>query len=208
MDIETRWAQENARQENSEPLAGKDLQVIVSSRVKKEFKAAAEFVWASLVYQIILYSFLTYTVVRNWGNLQIMGPCLAGVALYIPSTVALIRKTGRLFDPFQESSTATPSILNNIETHYIRLADFFRFKKRMDWIGVPISCAIIVLVTFTLFVPGGVKEYPLAAIALFALWLGMSLATIRSENKRQFAVPLHRLENIIRELKKPTAVEG
>jgi len=36
----------------------------------------------------------------------------------------------------------------------------------------PVSCAIIVLVTFTLFVQGGIEENPLAGLAVFALWVG------------------------------------
>jgi hypothetical protein len=73
---------------------------------------------------------------------------------------------------------------------YARLADFFRFKKRMDWIDVPVSCAIIVVVTFTLFVEGGVKGNPLGCLMVFAVWVGLSLSAIHAENKKRFISPL------------------
>jgi len=88
-----------------------------------------------------------------------------------------------------------------VEGEYARLADFFQFKKRMDWIGVPVSCAIIVLVTFTLFVERGVERNPLAVLALFALWVGMSLIAIHAENRKRFISPLRRLEQIREDLK-------
>ena len=82
-------------------------------------------------------------------------------------------------------------------------ADFFQFKKRMDWIGVPVSCAVIVLVTFTLFVEGGAKGNPLAAFAFFAIWVGMSLIAIRAENRKRFISPLRNLEQVLDDLKAP-----
>ena len=88
-----------------------------------------------------------------------------------------------------------------MEGEYARLADFFRFKKRMDWIGVPVSCAIIVLVTFTLFVEGGVKANPVADLTIFALWVGMSLIAIRAENRKRFIAPLRHLEQVLEDLK-------
>jgi hypothetical protein len=74
-------------------------------------------------------------------------------------------------------------------------------SKRMDWIGVPVSCAIIVLATFTLFVEGGIKGNPLAAFAIFALWVGMSLIAIHAENKKRFISPLLHLEQVLDDLK-------
>ena len=90
---------------------------------------------------------------------------------------------------------------HKVEGEYARLADFFRFKKRMDWIGVPVSCAIIVLATFTLFVEGGVKANPVAGLTIFALWVGMSLIAIHAENRKRFIAPLRHLEQILEDLK-------
>jgi hypothetical protein len=184
------------------PLTAKDLQAIISSRLKKELKTVSQFVWAAIAHQIILYSFLTHTLVRHWGDSPTMALCLAGAGLYIPLTVALLRRIRILFRRSPEALySPVPDVFHKVEGEYARLADFFQFKRRLDWLGVPVSCAIIVLVTFTLFVEGGVKANPLAALAIFALWVGMSLIAIHAENRKRFIAPLRHLERVLADLK-------
>jgi len=201
--IENVWKEEKAREADPAPLTGKDLQAIITSRVRKEFKTVSEFVWAAIVYQIILYSFLANTFIRHWGDVQIMLLCLAGGACYIPLTMALIRRIKTLFGrPSGAPGTPVPDVFHKVEGEYGRLADFFRFKKRMDWIGVPVSCAIIVLVTFTLFVKGGVEGNPLGGLVVFAIWVGLSVIAIQAENKKRFISPLRHLELLLDDLKR------
>jgi hypothetical protein len=202
--IENVWKERIAREADPAPVTGKDLQAIIASRVRKEFKTVSEFVWAAIVYQIILYSFLTRTFIRHWGDVQIMLLCLAGGACYIPLTVALIRRIKTLFRrPSSEAAGApVPDVFRKVEGEYARLADFFAFKKRMDWIGVPVSCAIIVLVTFTMFVKGGVEGNPLGGLVVFVVWVGLSLVAIHAENKKRFIAPLRHLELVLDDLKR------
>jgi len=200
-EIDDVWKEGKAAERGLAPLTGKDLQAIISSRVRKELKTVSQFVWAAIVYQIILYSFLTYTLIRHWGDMRIMLLCLAGGAFYIPLTVALLRRVRILCRPSEAPDSPVPDVFHKVEGEYARLADFFQFKKRMDWVGVPVICAIIVLVTFTLFVKGGVEGNPLAGLAVFALWVGMSLIAIHAENKRRFISPLRHLEQVLDDLK-------
>src|ERR1700738_1935140 len=92
IEIENVWKQGQAREAGSVPLTGEHLRTIILSRLRKELKTVSQFVWAAIVYQIILYSFLAHTLIRHWGDMQIMILCLAGGAFYIPLTVALIRR--------------------------------------------------------------------------------------------------------------------
>jgi hypothetical protein len=200
--IENVWQEGKAREADPAPFTEKDLQATISSRVRKEFKTVSQFVWAAIVYQIILYSFLTRTFIRHWGDMQIMLLCLAGGACYIPLTVALLRRVKTLYlRPSEAPGSPVLDVFHKVEGEYARLADFFQFKKRMDWIGVPVSCAIIVVVTFTLFVEGGVERNPLAGLAFFTLWLGMSLIAIHAENRKRFISPLRNLEQVLDDLK-------
>jgi hypothetical protein len=71
-------------------------------------------------------------------------------AAIVYQTVALIRRVGKLYRPLSAApGSLVPDLFHKVEEEYTRLADFFRFKKCTDWIGAPVSCAIIVLVTFT-----------------------------------------------------------
>ena len=201
-EIDNVWKEGKSGEVGLAPLTGKDLQAIISSRVRKELRTVSRFVWAAIVYQIILYSFLAYTFVRPWADLRTMLLCLAGGAFYVPLTVTLVRRVGRLYRPPSETpGSAVPDVIHKVKSDYARLADFFQFKKRMDWIGVPVSCGIIVLVTFTLFVRGGVEGNPLAGLAVFALWVGMSFVAIHAENKKRFISPLRHLDQVLDDLK-------
>ena len=203
-EIENVWKKCKAREAAPAPMTETDLQAIISSRVRKELKTVSQFVWAAIVYQIILYPFLTHTLVRLWGNMQIMLLCFAAGAFYIPLTIALVRRVRTLFGcSTGKPGSPVPDVFLKVESEYTRLADFFQFKKRLDWIGVPVSCAIIVLVTFTLFVRGGVEGNPVAGLAVFALWVGMSLTAIHAENRKRFISPLRHLKQILDDVKNP-----
>ena len=201
VEIDDVWKQGKSRETIPAPLAGKDLQAIIASRVRKELRTVSQFVWAAIVYQIIVYSFLTHTLVRHWGEMQIMLLCLAGGALYVPLTIALIHRVRSLYCPSEAPGSVVPDVLHKVQGEFTRLADFFRFKKRMDWIGVPVSCAIIVLVTFTLFVKGGIEGNRLGSLVVFAVWVGLSLVAIHAENKKRFISPLRHLELLLDDLK-------
>jgi amino acid transporter len=201
MEIENVWKEGRAVEAEPVAVTSKDLGTMVSSRVRKERKTVSQFVWAVIVYQIILYSFLARTLVRHWGDMQIMLLCLAAGALYVLLTVAFIRRVKALFGPLKAPGAEVPDVFQKVAGEHTRLADFFRFKKRMDWIGVPVSCAIIVLVTFSLFVEGGVEGNPRASLGVFAVWIGMSLVAIHAVNKKRFISPLRNLEQVLEDLK-------
>ena len=125
----------------------------------------------------------------------------AGVVLYVPLTIALIRKVRRSFVNLSQRGSAVPDISQKVAEQYANLADFFQFKKRLDWIGVPVSCAIIVMLTFTMFLKRGVEESPLTAVVLFAIWVVMSMLAIHAENRKRFMFPLQHLQQVLADLK-------
>jgi hypothetical protein len=202
IDINACWQRGKAKAAAPE-ITSNDLRSLTASRVRKQFKTVAGFVWASVVHQIILYSFLSYTLVRNWGNTPIMLLSLAGAAVYVPLTARLLRRARALYSGTSAATrSATADIGRYVRGERDRLADFFRFKRHMDFIGVPVSCAIVVFVTFTLFVSGGVMAYPIASAAVFAAWIGMSAVAVCAENRKRFAAPLRHLANVIEDLER------
>jgi len=199
-DLKMCWERGKAMEAIPALVTGRDFREIAALQVRKQFKKVGEFLWAAITYQVILYSFLAHTIVRQWGDDRIVLLCVVGGALYVPITVALLRRVRELFGRVSEGNgSAVPDVVGHVEKEYARLASFFRFKKRMDWIGVPVSCGIIVLVTFTLFVGGG---QPWAILGLFVVWVGLSTIAIRAENKKRFVVPLRHLELVLDDLKR------
>jgi len=206
--LESVWKDAKEQGAGSAPLAGKELKTIVAVRTRKEYGTAGKYVWAMIVYQTILYWFLARTAETHWTDKQTVLLCLAGAALYSPLTVALIRRVKALFGGGRKAaSPAAPDLLQKVEEDYTRLAEFFRFKKQMDWVGVPVSSAIIVMLTFTWFVQGGVEANPAAGIVVFAAWVGVSLIATRAENRKRFITPLRRLEELLAELRDSGAMQ-
>src|SRR5262249_50451318 len=139
LDLKQLWQAGQAFEPSPAPLTAPGLQALRAARARKELVAVSEFVWATLVYQIILYAFLTRTFVSYWGNLPVTLLSLAGAALYPPLTTALLRRVKDLFAP---PAAPVQDLWHTVAAEQARLADFFRFKQRLDWVGVPIGSAI------------------------------------------------------------------
>ena len=124
------WGDGDVRETSLSSLSSQHLHRIVSSRVRRERRIVSKFVFAAVVYQIILYSFLTHVLITRWGDERIVLLSLGGVALYIPITFALIRRVRALCRPMSSMvGSQVSDILRNVENEYALLADFYKFKK-------------------------------------------------------------------------------
>ena len=199
IDINACW--QRARTNSAaRALTAYDLHSITAARVRRQFKTVAGFVWAALTHQIILYAFLACTLVRNWGNAPIMLASLAGAALFAPLTAMLLHRARVLYGGVADPAGA--DIAHYVRAARDRLVAFYRFKRRLDFIGVPVSCAIATFVTFTLFTSGGVAAFPVASAAVYAAWLIMSAAAVCAENRRRFGAPIRQLDAVIGDLER------
>jgi len=197
IDINACW-QRARTTTTSRALTAHDLHSITAARVRRQFQTVAGFVWAALVHQIILYAFLACTLVRHWGNAPVMLASLAGAVLYVPLTAMLLRRARLLCGGAADPAGA--DIAHYVRAARDRLVGFYRFKRRLDFIGVPVSCAIVTFVTFTLFTAGGVAAYPIAGAAVFTAWLVMSGAAVCAENRKRFGGPIRHLDTVIGDL--------
>lgn len=200
--IEKFWKENKDRDAGPDALSKESLEKTIRSRIRREKKTIVEYFWASFVYQILIYAFMCHLFVKHWGNAELMVLSLAGAALYIPFTVMLMKKfrsmyasnTGRL-------NAISLNMYNHVLHQYKLLSEFFSFKKKYDWVAVPLSCLLIVLIIFKLYTTGGVIENLIAAIILFIIWLAMFTTAIYYENKKRFKDPLDQLESILRDMK-------
>ena len=89
----------------------------------------------------------------------------------------------------------------NIKNSFSHMSEFFRLKKRFDWVIVPLNCVLIVVINFILFVPNGFMANIAAGILLLLVWLVIFLVAIRIENKKKFVEPLQQMELILEDFK-------
>jgi hypothetical protein len=179
------------------------LEKIFSARVKKHMRAAMQYFWASFALQILVYALLSHVIVKFWYDTETVLYGVGGVLLFLPFTIMLMKKFKRMAMARPGEGSHTGTALENyvLEQHDL-LSGFYRFKKRYELILIPLSSAIGVVLTFKLYVPGGVYEYPTGATLTFIITILSCALAIRSENKKSFEQPLRQLREILDEFRR------
>lgn len=176
-----------------------DISRIIHKRVGTHLRESMHYFWASFVLQLVAYALYTHVLIRYIHDPYTATLAAAGVLLYIPFTIVLMRK-------FKQMAVARPQIENdNASSHaYIlsqrdTLLAFFRFKVRYEWILIPLSSLVGTLLVFKIWVPGGPVESPTGVFITAAITLLSCYLAIRRENNKSFRAPLARLEELLKE---------
>jgi hypothetical protein len=195
-DFRKKWAcQPNTE---SESLDQQTLEKIFKKRVNTQLKYSMQYFWASLVLQIIVYSLLSHVIIKHFSSQEIVLYCLIGIALYLPFTFILLKRFKSIAAHKVQGNTAA-SLYDYTAHRYQQLLSFFSFKKKYELILVPLSVAIGTILSFNLFLPGGVMNHLNGAIIVFVLSLLSCAYAIIRENKKSFTAPLNQLRQIMDE---------
>lgn len=205
-DLKKRWEENQDPGANPAAYDRYTLDKIVRARTKKHMNQVMQYFWASFCLQVLVYAMLCAAMVKYGGNLETLLFCIAGVLLFLPFTIMLMKK-------FKAMAITKPAVKNEGEdpgatlyNYALRqhnlLQSFYKFKKRYELILVPLSSAIGVFLVFKLFVPGGAMQYQEAATGIFIVTIVSCFAAIYMENKKSFEQPLQQLREILEEFKK------
>lgn len=176
-------------------------QNLLKQQVKKQKNISMEYFWASFIFQIIVYGFLTHVIIKNWEDRMVLLPSVFCLLLYLPFTVVLMGKFKRMAVLRQDETYASdPSIKEYVVKQYRLLKSFYKFKTRYEIVLVPLSSAFFVWIFFQIYFPGGVITKPILSVLLFILIVGACTAAILAENKRNFKKPLKQLEEILKDI--------
>lgn len=182
-------------------LSNTVLEKLIRSGVKKEQKMVWEYCVASGFWQWLIYAALTHFIVRFWGDWKFVSACAALIVLYIPFTAMFIKKFRHMrILKFNKSALLSQDIHASLTTQHKMLKDFFVFKKRFDWLNVPVCCLLIVLILHKYNVIPSFSESIAAWIVVFFLYVVLFIVAIYFENKKRFRVPLEKMEEVIREM--------
>jgi len=199
-ELKKEWGKNLNTVSGEQAYSKTDIEKIFKARVKKHTNTAMQYFWASFVLQVMVYALLSHVIVAYWSDTTALWLSMAGVFLFIPFTVVLMKK-------FKQIAVAKPADADNIATslhaytqrRYALLQSFYNFKKRYELILIPLSSAIGVVLVFKLYVPGGVQEHLAGALLSFIVTLFSCVYAIRLENRKNFEEPLRQFEKIINE---------
>lgn len=183
-----------------ESFSRESLKKIFRSRVSKHMREPFKYFWASFGMQILLYSLLSHVIVKNWGDETILFYSAVCILMYVPFTVMLLKKFKQMARSTVDGADAS-SMHAYVERKSEQLQAFFTFKKRYEFVLIPVSCAIGVVLPFELYAPGGASTYLNAILALFAITITTCAVTIYLENEKSFRKPLKELDMLLAEFK-------
>ncbi len=172
---------------------------IIAPRIKRERNRIFGYFWGSYFWQFAIYASLGHLLIRFWGDGEMMLISLAGIVLYIPFTTVFIRKYSRMAT--QKSTSSAESVSDHLQKQYVLLVEFFQFKKKFDWIGIPVTCFILTVTVFKLWVPNGPMQHLTAAAITYLCTLIAFVAATVSENKKSFRQPIEGLQQVMNDLK-------
>ena len=199
-ELKKMWEQKENAGDDPAIYTEESLGKIIRNRVKKHTKNSLNYFWASFTLQVIVYSLLSHVIVKYGQNNMLLYFAIAGVLLFIPFTIVLLRKFKKLVTekPLQQQNTGT-SLYDYVFRQQALLRSFYNFKKWYEFFLIPLSCGIAVTLVFELYVPGGVHEYWRGAVITFLFSLASCIVAIYSENKKSFILPIKQLQNILDE---------
>ena len=183
---------------NSANIGADELVSVFRKRVSSKLKSSMQYFWASFALQMIVYSLLTHVLLKYWREPDYRLFAVCGILLYVPFTIILLRKFKAIAVAKPQGHT-TVSLYQYADFRYKQLASFYKFKKWYELILIPLSVAIGTILTFNIFVPGGVSQYLNGAIITFIVSLASCIYAIVRENKRSFEEPLQELEKTLKE---------
>ena len=194
-ELKKKWGQAGSQDPVPQPLDEAALNILVQFRLKKQNTVIFRHFWATFVFHLVVYALLSHVVVRYHTDTTTLLLAMAGILLTVPLTVALVKRYSRL--AASRIGSGKTSIRAYITEQQRLLSGFFRFKKIYELVLIPLHSVIGVVITFRLFVPGGVSGSPAVALIIFMLTLLSCLVAVRSENRKNFREPLGELRAIL-----------
>jgi len=200
-EIQKCWKEGSGVMQPAMELSDTALVKLIRSGVKREQKMVWEYCIASGFWQWLVYAALTHFIVRFWGDWKFVIACAALIVLYIPFTAMFIKKFRHMrILKFNKSALLSQDIHASLTTQYKKLKEFFAFKKRFDWLNIPMCSFIIVFILYKFNSSLTLNENIIAWSAVFLFYFTLFIIAIYFENKKRFKAPLEKMEGVIREM--------
>jgi hypothetical protein len=199
-DLKQKWNVSQPALEDAAPYDTAGFNHLIRTRMKKQNNTIFRYFWATFTFHVVVYALLSHVMIRYGADNIVLLLGLLGFGVTVPFTAVMLKRYKQMAIAKATHDSAA-SIHTYISQQRQLLAGFYTFKKRYELLLIPLLTAIGVVLVFTLYFPGGVMAYPVAAFITFALAALACLLAIRNENKAYFVRPLHELQSILDEFK-------
>ena len=201
-ELKKNWEENQKSMSAPKAYDQSSLEKIFKSRTKKQINMAMKYFWAALFLQILVYALLSHVIIKYWQDPGVILSGVVGILIFIPFTTVLMKKFKRMaITKVEEKNNPVTSLYAAVLTQFNLLQSFYIFKKRYELFLIPLSSIIGIVLTFNLYIPGGVVQHLSGAAITFILTLFSCVLAIRAENKRNFEQPLNELREILNEFK-------
>ena len=204
--IKKQWDENHAAISGGQTYDASTMEKVIKTRTKKHKNTVMQYFWASFTLQVLVYALLSHVVVRYGSDIETLLYCVAGILLFLPFTITLMRKFKQMAvnNPQQTDPTRSEgtSLYIYVLRQYTLLRSFYQFKKRYELLLIPLSTAIGTILVFNLYVPGGAAGHETGVVITFLISLLSCVFAIRSENQKSFEQPLHQLHETLKEFQK------
>jgi hypothetical protein len=199
-EISNCWRSNDSRQSVNPPINHQAVNKWINAGMKKQQKTILEYLVLSGFWQWLIYSALSYLIIRFWGNGYFAIYCIGLILLYIPFTIVFIRKFRWLrIVRYDDPGLGELNIYHVLNIQYKTLNDFYYFKKRLDWFTIPGNCFVICMIIYQYGWIPSLTQNALPGLIIFSFYLVAFVIATVMENRKHFINPIKRLNLLIRE---------
>ncbi|MEO5593401.1 MAG: hypothetical protein ABIR15_05025 [Chitinophagaceae bacterium] len=200
-NIKKYWEKNTGEEIGFIPISRQSFEEVIRKKISKEQRNVIAYFWASFVFQVVTYAFLSHLFIKYWGNDFIMLWSLAGIIFYVPFTFMLLHKIKCMkMMTAEKLNSSLPDIASNIKNQYRVLFSFFRFKKFFELFLIPAICFVFIVLVFKLYVPGGAEANLAGFVIAYIIIVSIFCLAVYAENKKRFKGPLRQLQLILEDL--------
>jgi hypothetical protein len=200
-DIKQMWECEHNKVENWQTYDENAIESVIKSRIKLHKNTVMKYFWTTFILQLTVYAIFSHLFVKSLFSDTILWSCLIVIILFIPFTSVLLKKYKAIAVTKLNNNSGT-SIKHFLQEHKYHLESFYKFKKRYEFVLVPVCSGITAIIYFQKFVNQASSYKWIIASIIFISSSIIWYVLIRWQNKKSFEQPLNEIDETINEFTK------
>ena len=181
------------------PFKSNEFKDWIKVNMKKEQQLVFRYAVKTFVWSLLVFSFLTYLMLRFWGDWNLFAVCMAAMAIYIPFTAVFMKHYMRFFAVECEAQQEV-DLKQGLRIKFMALKQFYSIKKIFDWLMVPLSCLVISLTINKYAFHAPFAEHLGFNMITFILYSAAFIYVTAKDNTTYFKVPMKKMETVMQEM--------